>query len=440
MSRTIVIKADLPFQSVRLSTHLTAAAICSFETFYLLFLMAGRYKGDPRFQWITERFSLDITAMFLALSGAAGAIVLLGSGYRLPRRAVPFILASSALFGYLLLTVLWSPGDCYAHTKALQIGVLTVWTTAGAALVIASQRRRLERFFFLFMIFAVWLAIESLVASEQGDGGSVEALGGHYLGLGRVIGPAALVTLGYGLFLARDPLARTAAFAAAAAFCFVLLILGGRMPLLATIAGGLVPLLTAAGAARSAHRERAMWTYLGLSAAAAAAVACLAYSDDMPQTLRRMSELFSSDWGHSSYARSQYYPAAIEYWWQRPLLGHGMGAWPLLHFQGDFRAYPHNIILEILVEFGLVGLLLFIWLLAAAARSLGSLQRIAADPLRIIVLMVAVNALANAMVSGDLPDNRFLFASLGLMLLPANTNMLITTRRHGGTEKDDNSE
>ena len=108
----------------------------------------------------------------------------------------------------------------------------------------------------------------------------------------------------------------------------------------------------------------------------------------------------------------------MEYWLQRPLFGHGMGAWPVLHFQGDFRAYPHNLILEIMVEFGLCGLGLFVWLLIAAARGLGPVARIASDPLRVIVLMVAVGAMANAMVSGDIPDNRFLFASLGLMLLP----------------------
>lgn len=424
MNRTIVIKADLSPPATRLSTHVSLATVCSFEAFFLLFLMAGRYKGDPRFQWIAERFSLDLTLMFLLLSGVAGLVVLFGRGYRLPRGAAAFTMAGAALFGYMTLALLWTPGDLYAHTKSLHIGILTTWTAAAAALIIASRRQRVERFLILFVLFAAWLAVESVLAHRQSGGGSVAALGGHYLGLGRMIGPAALIALGYGLFMARDPLGRTAAFATAAAFVFVLLILGGRMPLLATIAGGLVPLCLATRAAAARHftspkrQARAMWTYAALLVAAAAVIVYLGCSEHAPQTLRRMAGLLHADWGQSSYSRLQYYPAAIEYWWQRPLLGHGMGAWPLLHFQGDFRAYPHNLILEILVEFGLCGLGLFVWLLIAAGRGLGPVARIASDPLRVIVLMVAVGAMANAMVSGDIPDNRFLFAALGLMLLP----------------------
>ena len=418
MNRTVVIKADLPSSVGRLTSHLTLPAFCSFETLFLLFLMAGRYKGDPRFQWIAERFSLDLTALFLVLSGVAGFVVIFARGYRLPRASAAFTLATLTLFGYMAASLLWTPGGVYAHTKALHIEVLAVWTALAAALVIASQRRRIERFFMLFVLFAAWLAIESVAARLQSGGGSVEALGGHYLGLGRVIGPAALIALGYGLFVARDGLARAAAFTVAGAFAAVLLILGGRMPFLATIAGGLVPLAIATHGAARKRRARALWAYVALLIAGAAVVVYLGCSENSPQTLRRMAALMQADLGQSSYSRVQYYQAAIEYWWQQPLWGHGVGAWPVLHFQNDFRAYPHNVILEILVEFGLCGLGLFVWLLAAAAHGLGPVARIASDPLRATVLMVAVNAMANAMVSGDIPDNRFLFATLGLMLLP----------------------
>ncbi|MEA1951347.1 MAG: O-antigen ligase family protein, partial [Planctomycetota bacterium] len=420
MSQAIVIKTDLSTIDGRRSIRLSLATFCSFEAMFLLFLMAGRYKGDPRFQWIAERFSLDLTAMFLAVSGMAGLVVLFGRGYRLPRGAGRFMTAAAALFGYMILSLLWTSGDAYAHTKALHIGVLTTWTAVATGLVIASQRRRVERFLLLLVLFAVWLSVESLMAhSQSGDGTSVAALGGNYLGLGRVIGPAALVALGYGLFMAKSTLARALGFAVAAVFVFVLLILGGRMPLLATAAGGLVPLVLAARSASINRHRQALWAYVALLITAAATIFYIGCGEQAPQTLRRMAGLFQSDWGTSSFARWQYYQAAVEYWWQRPFMGHGLGAWPVLHFQGDFRAYPHNLLLETLVEFGLCGLGLLAWLFLAAKRGLGSMARVGADPLRVIVLMVAVNALANAMVSGDISDNRFLFGALGLMLLPS---------------------
>ncbi len=419
MSQAVVLKTDLSTTVGRRSTRLSLATFCSFEAMFLLFLMAGRYKGDPRFQWIAERFSLDLTAMFLAVSGAAGLVVLFGRGYRLPRGAGSFITAAAALFGYMMLALMWTPGDAYAHVKALHIGVLTTWTVVATGLVIASERRRVERFLLLLVLFAAWLSIESLmVHSQSGDGTSVAALGGNYLGLGRVIGPAALIALGYGLFMARSTFTRAASFAAVGLFMFVLLILGGRMPLLATAAGGMVPLVLAARSASINRHRRAMWAYVVLLVGAATTIVYIGCCEQAPQTLRRMAGLFQADWGTSSFSRWQYYHAAFDYWWQRPLIGHGLGAWPVLHFQGDFRAYPHNLVLETLVEFGLCGLGLLAWLFLAAGRGLGSLARVGADPLRMIVLMVAVNALANAMVSGDISDNRFLFGALGLMLLP----------------------
>ena len=439
MSQAIVIKTDLSTTGPRRSAHVSLATFCSFEAMFLLFLMAGRYKGDPRFHWIAERFSLDLTAMFLAISGVAGLVVLFGRGYRLPRGSATFMAAGAALFGYMTLALLWTPGGVYAHTKALHIGVLTTWTAAATGLVIACDRRRVERFGLLLVLFAIWLSVESLTAHRQsGDGGSVAALGGNYLGLGRVIGPAALIALGYGLFMAKTPLGRTLGLATAAMFVFVLLILGGRMPLLATAAGGLVPLLLAARSASANRHRRAMWAYVALLIAAGATILYLGCSEQAPQTLRRMAGLFQSDWGRSSYARTQYYQAAVEYWWQRPLIGHGLGAWPLLHFQCDQRAYPHNLLLEIMVEFGLCGLGLLAWLFLAAKRGLGTMARIGDDPLRVIVLMVFVNALANAMVSGDIPDNRFLFGTLGLMLLPHRPIIKAAWGLHNATPKNQN--
>jgi hypothetical protein len=68
-------------------------------------------------------------------------------------------------------------------------------------------------------------------------------------------------------------------------------------------------------------------------------------------------------------------------------------------------------------ELGLVGLLLFIGLLAFALRSLGPWCLIRNDPLRILVLMLFVNVFVNASITGDLNYNRGLFAVLGLMLI-----------------------
>ena len=106
---------------------------------------------------------------------------------------------------------------------------------------------------------------------------------------------------------------------------------------------------------------------------------------------------------------------AISLWLQRPVLGHGCGSFPLLLGRADAKAHPQNILLEIMAELGLVGLSLFAALNFYAIRLLGPWRRLRSDPWRMLMLMLYVGALVNAMVSGDLHENRALFMALGLL-------------------------
>jgi len=117
-------------------------------------------------------------------------------------------------------------------------------------------------------------------------------------------------------------------------------------------------------------------------------------------------------------ARLDYYQSAISLWTKRPVFGHGIGAWPILVGLPDSQAYPHNIILEILVELGVFGLTLFTIVFLFALRQFGSLRTIRNDPWRLLILMLFFHAVVNAMVSGDISDNRLLYGILGLMALP----------------------
>jgi O-antigen ligase len=93
-----------------------------------------------------------------------------------------------------------------------------------------------------------------------------------------------------------------------------------------------------------------------------------------------------------------------------------VGSFPLLIDRGDRPYYPHNLLLEILAELGLVGLLLLLFHLVFALWLLKP-RLVGEDPLRLLVLALFVNTLVNAQVSEDLTGNRLLFAVLGLMAL-----------------------
>jgi hypothetical protein len=85
-------------------------------------------------------------------------------------------------------------------------------------------------------------------------------------------------------------------------------------------------------------------------------------SDFLPLSLRRLLWLVDEDVQQSSM-RFELWSAAIHLWLQSPsslLFGHGPQQFPLLAGYDDAGMYPHNFVLELLSEHGLIGLSLFL--------------------------------------------------------------------------------
>src|SRR5207248_2981789 len=103
-------------------------------------------------------------------------------------------------------------------------------------------------------------------------------------------------------------------------------------------------------------------------------------------TVERLDVLLSPTRGFSAQTRITLAQNSIRIWETRPLFGAGLGGFPVLAGLGDTREYPHDLVLELLAETGLIGLLLFALLLAAALRSLRPLRTLRADALRMTLL------------------------------------------------------
>jgi O-antigen ligase len=109
---------------------------------------------------------------------------------------------------------------------------------------------------------------------------------------------------------------------------------------------------------------------------------------------------------------------------ENPVFGSGTGAWASDNGYGDTREYPHNIILESLYEEGLVGatvLSLFIFLIfkrwrqASKLISLGEVDTEAFQIIHVVGLLFLLTFL-EAMKSGDIEGNRFMFFFAGLVV------------------------
>jgi O-antigen ligase len=205
------------------------------------------------------------------------------------------------------------------------------------------------------------------------------------------------------------------------AMCYLalLLVIGGRAPLIAAVMAGLVLLIGTRPRLGRTPRQLLV-QILAVIAACMIAVGIYQAAEDrpvweLPSAVARMSALVED--GIQSNRRFYHYSQTLHYVDNNPWLGQGIGSWPVVVGYGDVRAFPHNILLEIWFELGLPGLLLFGALVATALAVLAPWRRLRASPMALLALALFISAAINASVSGDLNDNRLLFATLGLLLL-----------------------
>jgi len=236
---------------------------------------------------------------------------------------------------------------------------------------------------------------------------------GNYLLLGRICGPGALVAF-VGWLYGRGRVAGRLCLVLLLALGFVLAIGGGRGPLLSAALPLLIPIALSFRLPR--HKILVSRTLLSVLVLLLAMPLGLAvYTTVTGQRLGTIDRLERLAEGN---ARIALYAETIDLSQRAPLLGHGTGSWPVLAGYGDEKNYPHNLILELLAENGVVGLILFLGLVAVAIRP-ASFERLRRDPQALCAMMLFAYAFLNAMTSSDLPGNRLMFMMLGVLALVA---------------------
>lgn len=365
---------------------------------------------------------VDLTALFFVSSLVSGIFVLLCNKFTFKKKPAILVGLYLLFIWYVTVSLFWTPGAVYAFQKLFYIATLILWPVLAGALIISQDRRRLNRFLCVLFLFSLFLVIESIIFfTKSGGVGFVTALGGRgaYLGLGRVIGLGTILTFWYLLFGSKFWKSHSMIIIVLILFLFTLFILGGKAPLIATIIAFFLPLIFAW---RLDHKWNLKFKKSGFITmfffiALGTVIFYLFKNDLLTKTLGRMLVLLNDDMGSSAGTRLGFYVNAASLCMEKPVLGYGIGSWPILTEGVDIRGYPHNIILEILVELGLAGLMIFVGFLGYGLKLLGSIRRTRDYPARLLILMLFINTLFNAMVSGDISDNRILFFMIGLMAL-----------------------
>lgn len=105
----------------------------------------------------------------------------------------------------------------------------------------------------------------------------------------------------------------------------------------------------------------------------------------------------------SSIVRISHYQYVINQFLDIPLWGYGYGSYGLLYLGDDVVFHPHNLLLEVLFEMGLISLLLLIYMIASSLKQARNSE---------ILKGSLIFMLINSMVSGDIPGNFGLFVMM----------------------------
>lgn len=398
--------------------RIVLGTLLSYEMLFVLFLYSNELKVGLQF------LPGDETLVLGALSVICGLPIVLRRGIHVP--ALDITGAFLLFLFWVVLSVGWSESRIMAFRTLETIFTIHLGAFAIAAFVVAPDRDRVARFFVAVLLVAfALLLVGTYIQLVHGSfrfwkGWDALEVRRIYLAWGYTLanGICPVLVLAFRSRSASVTQLVCLAFLAwAGAF---LLVAGGRGPLLAVLTAVLTLLLLATP---PAHRGRlpvavpqlvfAMFLLFG-----AAALAMVVSTYGMPLALTRLLKAFSQ-WEDPSAItevnRAKLWPQAIAFWWQAPLFGHGISSFSVLDL-GSERAgrHPHNVILQVLAELGLVGLGLLLLLVWVAARKLTT-ERLRSDPLALTAALYALTIFVQSLFNRSLEGHHRMFVALALL-------------------------
>lgn len=352
----------------------------------VLLLYAGYIKESSAFRWVPA----DLTLMAAGLV-IVGVVARLFTQKWVPKEVGPilglFMVFSPALF--------WSAQNTsYGADKTGRLFTITLLCGL-ASVVLISSMRRVWWFLWWTVCFAVLMALLARFdPSTQHLYGRLAAEGSNTIAIGRAVG-AGIVCLA-GLLLAK----RTRWWLAIPVCLFLALSLlgsGSRGPSVGVVAA----LISLSWLRQGRHRIRD--TVLTATFLILAGWWALGRVNSF--AVNRLSLLFADDQGDSIQARSAIFAKTLGVTLSTP---QGLGWGDLEQVLSPSAKYPHNVLLEVFAEGGwLAGIALLCVMVIAIRRS-----RVVAPILGLLVFWTV-----NTFVSGDLNDNRALFALIGVALV-----------------------
>ncbi len=396
-----------------LGLGLAAALLKWPEVCLLLFLTAGTFKLELATLLQSE---IDVTLVLALVLGLGLGLRLLrppssplNQQLSITRHSSPF-LPFLGLALLVLVSALVHPDTTYGSAKAVRFASLTGLALAAGYMVL-KDRARLTRFLAGSALMGVMMVVMGRVTSA-----GLTAFNATHIATGRIIGLGLLGAL-YLMLRVRSKPGRVVLLAAIVALGFGFLYSGSRGSLVALLASVLSVAVAAFRFRRGRRLVIAMAVVLGLAATTVTFVFPAA-----AETMNSRVVAVFEDAGSVGSATGRLHRAedALELFRDHLVFGVGIGGFDLARGYADGQRgdYAHNILLEVGCELGILGLALLLALilpaLSRSTRALALTRTRDEFATAAVLLAVLVYFLVNAMFSGDLNDNRLLFAGLGM--------------------------
>lgn len=329
---------------------------------------------------------------------------------RLPHASVAAVSLYVLFLCYAAVSMLWSPSSEYATFKLLRLASVGLLLVVAPAILFGSRDRfhRLFGFSVYASSFVAILLIAGYLLPQYPRAFQLIGAKSH-LAPGRNIGFGALVATFYLLSSGRDPRRYTYAFLVGV-MVVGLTVSESRGPLIAAmLTMGVLVVLTLY--VERGEKLRAFAFVLASGLGLAFLVVLHSVGVSIP-TFDRIIPLLQGEVDTSNANRLEFLYNGYLLWLQSPVFGNGFGSYGVWFFGVDVRGFPHNIVLEILAELGVVGLAIFGALLAVTVRPLVANHR--DHPMAILLFCLLLYGLINASFSEDLQGDRIVYAAIGL--------------------------
>jgi O-Antigen ligase len=322
------------------------------------------------------------------------------------------VLLSFVLLGVMILRLGPSPGGGYGSTK-VQLYIADNLVFMVGAVFVGAGRNDLRLSLSILLIIAACGAL--LLMFKLLSGGLHSTFDSRFslsaneypIYLGRESANGVILAI-YAVLATTRVWARMAAVAVLPLLLVALIASGSRGPVVAFAVGAIV--FFGLTATNREARRRLLLVGAGLLGAAVVVPLALPGSS----IGRAISTLLGSGAGLSSNGRSELWAKAFAGFAKHPLFGVGTGGFASLN---PTLPYPHNLLLEMSVELGIVGILLIIGVIAGFAtrlrvvwQTMNGRDKIDAATLIALFVMIFVNAL----FSGAIQDNAELWVWGGM--------------------------